>query len=180
MKASLFKLSVVTLCFIVSMQSCEVLTEGDECKGSEMDTVERLLYPRITFTGNSKQIAPDAFLGNAEKFTITGSIRKEYCTGKISGDFSYNPTFFPLTMTIDEWDNGLYFLQSYQYKFSNKEDELILIMRIKAYTTDGRIYESGELVARFKYADIQYDVNKLRYYIMIYVPGSMGWFRVTS
>ena len=180
MNASIFKLSLVVLFSIISIQSCEMLTGKDECEGSSMDLIEPVIYLKIAFSAKSSEIVPGTFLNNAEEMIITGSIQKEYCDGKLSGNFTYNPTFFPQTMTSEDWENGLYFPQPYQYKFSNKEDELIVILNIKAYATDGRIYESVELVSRYKYTDINYDVNMLRKYILIYSSGNLGWIRVTS
>jgi hypothetical protein len=180
MKTSLFNLFLIVMFCVTSLQSCEVLAGKNECEGSAMDLVEPVIYLKARLDPRVLIITPDTFLDKAEEMIITGSIQKEYCSGKLSGYFTYNPTFYPLTMNLSHWENGFYFPQPYQYKFDNKEDELILLMRFKAYTTDGRIYESGEVIGRAKYADIAYDVNILRYYIMISVPGSLQWFRVTS
>ena len=180
MKATLLTLLLIVMFCITGLQSCEVLAGGDECEGSSMDMVEPIIYLMASFSTKALVIAPDALLSSAEKMIITGSIQKEYCSGKLSGYFTYSPTFFPSTMFYDDFSAGFYLPQPYQYKFSNEEDELIVILRIKAYKGDGRIFESGELVSRYKYADIHYDVDMNRSYILINVPSQIQWVRVTS
>lgn len=180
MKASVLSLSLIVLFCLAGLQSCEVLEGGDECEDSGMDMVEPVIYLKANFYTQAMLLAPNTYLENAQKMIISGSIQKEYCSGKLSGYFTYNPTFFPSTMTLSEFDEGFYFPQSYQYKFNNKEDELIVIMRIKAFTPDGRIFESGEMTKRYKYADIKYDVNMIRYYIKITFAYDPLWVRVTS
>jgi hypothetical protein len=180
MKTSLLTLLLIVMFCIACLQSCEVLAEGDECEGSSMDMVEPVIYIRAYFDMEARVLAPDANLMNAEKMIITGSIQKEYCSGKLSGYFTYNTTFYLSEMSYDDHLYGFYFPQPYQYKFSNLEDELIVIMRIKVYTADGRIFESEEIIDKFKYADIKFDANMFRYYITVVVPGIIRWVRVTS
>ncbi|MCU0459208.1 MAG: hypothetical protein MUE37_09010 [Bacteroidales bacterium] len=179
MKASVFSLSLIVLFCLASLQSCEVFAGGDECKGSEMDMVEPVIYLKANFYPVPITIEPYTNLNESEEMIISGSIQKEYCSGKLSGYFTFNPTFFPNEMTLNDFAEGFYFPQSYQYKFNNKEDELIVILRIKAYTYDGRIFESEDAVMRFKYADIKYDVNMIRNYIKFTIPKNIEWYRVT-
>lgn len=180
MNTSFFTLPLIVLFCLAGLQGCEVLNQGGDCDGNEIDPIEPVIYLRANFSTESMHLFPAVELYDAEKMIITGSIQKEYCSGKLSGYFTYNPTFFPLTMTLVELTSGFYLPQPYQYKFTNKEDELIVILRIKVYLPDKTIYESGEYVRRYNHTSIKTDVNSLKSYIILDFSSNPQWVTVSE
>ncbi len=180
MKTFSFTLPLVVLFCITILHSCTIFDKGGDCEGSEMDLVEPLIYLRATFHTDAFFVETSKSIFTAERMIISGSIQKEYCSGELSGYFTFSPTFYPTSMTNDSMLNGFYLPQPYQYKFNNKEDELIVLARIKVYMPDNIIFESDEFIFRYHYSDIKYETSSLKYYIMISFGATPGWHRVTS
>ncbi len=159
----------------VTLGSCELFKEDNDCDATKMDTTEEpIIYIKALI--NLGQKLGDSYLINSERLVISGSIRKIYCSGKESGNFSFNPTFYiSQESTVDDF----FLPQPYQYKFSNTKDKLIVICHVKVYFENGNIYESSEAHADFYYEDIEYDANRMKYFIEISFVTN-AWYEVTS
>jgi len=157
--------------------SCELLKEDNDCDATKMDAPqEPVIYLKVIIP------FPQAMIeyNTPERLLITGSIRKIYCSGKESGNFTYNPTIYVSAESFNEDNTGVFVLpQPYQYKFDNTKDKLIVICRVKAYLEGGDIYESEEIYQEFFYKDIKYNANEMKHYIEIR-KDILQWFEVTS
>ena len=181
MKPNFLLLPLVALFSITGLISCNPFDKSDECEGSEMELKEPIIYLRVSFADPTMILAQYTYLEVAERMIISGSIQKMYCSGKLSGYFTYGPTFFPQEMTLTLLKSGFFLPQPYQYKFENKKDEILVLFRIKVYMTASEIYESDEFVMSFYYDDIKYDVNTMKYYLSLdVVDPDQLWSRVTS
>jgi hypothetical protein len=181
MKPNFLLLPLVVLFSITGLISCNPFDKSDECEGSEMVLIEPIIYLRVSFADPTMTLAEYTYLEVAERMIISGSIQKMYCSGKLSGYFTYSPTFYPQEMTITRLEGGFFLPQPYQYKFENTKDEILILFRIKVYMTESEIYESDEFIMSFFPEDIEYDVNTSKYYLSLEVvdPDKL-WNRVTS
>jgi hypothetical protein len=137
---------------------------------------EPIIYVKSIFYFNANMFNSD----NAEKVVISGSIRKIYCSGKESGNFSFSPTFFVDENTFEKKEASLTLPQPYQYKFDNTKDKLVLIFHVKIYMVDGTIYESAEMGGNYFYKDIKFDANLMRYILPVKSKYNIDWYEVTS
>lgn len=175
------KISLIPLLvFIVlsaTLSSCELFADKNEdCDATKMpQSQEPIIYIRTLLKLDKK--LGDLYIANSEEVQITGSIRKIYCNGKESGNFSING-FLYVDEESSAWD--LYLAQPYQYKFDNYKDKLILICRVKVFFENGKIYESSEAHEDYFFEDIQYDANSWKYYISIELGNNLDWYEVTS
>jgi hypothetical protein len=166
---------------LVSLFSCETLPDkNDECDATKMiEPQSPTIYLKLfleydTLPGQSH------YLYQASKAVFSGTITKIYCSGTISSTFSYSPTYFLSEMDPYYIYNGFYLDQPYQFNFDNDLDYLLVQARIKAYFSDGKIYESDELLKKYYYKDVKYDVNQLKKYIKLIEPEVMKWTEVTT
>jgi len=171
--------------FLIALTAgCSLLsTKNDDCDATKMITPqEPLLYLRVLLNpGTMNTTFGDYSLKNATRLEIIGSIEKVYCSGKLSGRFTYNPAFFPVELTPAELSAGLFLPQPYQYKFDNDNDKLIVILTLKAWFSDGKIFEPDTFSEDFFYKDLKYEVNMSRNYFMLdYSKESFSWKQVTS
>lgn len=176
MKKIRFKLLSVFIILPVIFGSCELLTSKNDCDATKMETMqEPVVY--IKALPNLSLKLGDQYMINSDRITISGSIRKFYCSGKESGNFSFNPTFFvdPQMSVNDFW-----LPQPYQYKFENTKDKLVVICHAKVYFDNGKIYESSEFSKEFFYKDILLDANELKYHIDVLLSNNLEWYEVTS
>jgi len=176
MKKNSIKLLSVFIVLLVTFGSCELLTSKNDCDATKMEsTQEPVIYikalPRLDLR------LGDQYMINADRLNISGSIRKIYCSGKESGNFTFNPTLFvDNQMTV----NDFWLTQPYQYKFDNTKDKLVVICRAKVYFENGQIYESSEYFGDFYFEDILLDANKLKYHIDVLLSNNLQWYEVTS
>lgn len=168
------------LVFIVlsaTLSSCELFADkNDDCDATKMpQTEEPIIYIKTLLKLNKK--LGDLYIANSDEVQITGSIRKIYCNGKESGNFTINGFLY-----VDEESSAsdLYLAQPYQYKFDNYKDKLILICRVKVFFENGKIYESSEAFEDYFFEDIEYDANSWKYYIPIMLGDNLQWYEVTS
>ena len=180
MKPNFLLLPLVALFSITGLISCNPFDKSDECEGFEMELKEPIIYLFATISYESLKLTPETSLENAERMIISGSIQKMYCSGKLSGYFTYFPTFYPDEMGSPLLKGGFFLPQPYQYKFENEKDELVIMYRAKVYMPDGVIYESREFVRRFYYSDISYSVFTMKYYFKLEFGTNPLWARVTS
>jgi len=176
MKKISFEVLAVFIILSVSSSSCELLTSKNDCDATKMEsTQEPVVYikalPNLTLNlGDQNMI-------NSDRITISGSIRKIYCSGKESGYFTYNPTFY----VDDQMSvNDFWLSQPYQYKFDNTKDKLVVTCHAKVYFANGKIYESSEYFDDFYYDDILLDANELKYHIDVLLGNNLEWYEVTS
>ena len=168
---------MVFIVLSASLNSCELFNDkNDDCDATKMDkTEEPIIYIKASIP-----FAPGAIdVYHPEKVTISGSIRKIYCSGKESGNFSFNPTFFVSREDFDQNMATFNLPQPYQYKFDNTKDKLIVICRVKIYVEEGFIYESEEIYKEFFYEDLKFDFDHMKHYVLI-MPLTLQWYEVTS
>jgi hypothetical protein len=176
MKKISFKVFSVCIILAVISGSCELLSSKNDCDATKMESPQE---PVVYIKALPKL---DLLLGgqamiNADRIIFSGSIRKIYCSGKESGNFTYNPTFY---VDAQMSYNDFWFPQPYQYKFDNTKDKLVVVCRAKVYFDNGKIYESSEWFDEFYYEDILLDINKLKYHIDLLFGLNIEWFEVTS
>jgi hypothetical protein len=70
--------------------------------------------------------------------------------------------------------NGFYLDQPNEFKFDNDLDYPLVHARIKAYSNDGMIYESDEMLRKYYYKDIKYDVSQLKKHLILFMPEPLG------
>ncbi len=164
------------------LYTCELISDkNDECEGTKMESTEEpVIHLKVSVPLTDKLVE----LGKPEKIIVEGSIRKIYCSGKESGNFSYNPTYFVddemYEFAINNYKNFLFTIPKlFQYKFENTKDKLIVLCRVQIHWKDGLIYESGEYFEEYFFKDIKYDSNELNYYIGIR-PKVVEYFQVNS
>lgn len=180
MKRSIQMVLMVFFMIMLTMDSCAWIT-GDKCDDTVIPLYEPVIYLKLHITNEN---GPD--LGHsttkADKAIVTGSITKYYCGGKKSGSFSFNHTLFLLKdYTGQNLSDGVFLSQPYQFKFTNTEDYLEVILQIKLYyDVDGKIFESAEGITKYYDEDISYDVNRLDNYINLNLPNPRGWKDVTK
>ena len=176
MKKISFKILSIFIILFVTFGSCELLTSKNECDATKMEaTQEPVVY--IKALPNLTLKLGDQHMINSDRVTISGSIRKIYCSGKESGYFTYNTTFYvDDQMSVDDF----WLPQPYQYKFDNTKDKLVVICHAKVYFDNGKIYESSEYVGDFYYEDILLDANELKYHIDVILSSNLEWYEVTS
>ena len=182
-----FKPSVLAIVILplIMTGSCALFPdENEDCDATKMIEVrEPLIYIRTVVYPGMMLVDSDIsyYLGSATKIELSGSIQKVYCSGKKSGYFTYSPNFFPQDYTEDELKAGLFLPQPYQYKFQNDLDKLVVIITCKAWFSDGKIFETDSRSEEFFYKDIKYEVNQMRYYILLdFIDENSSWKRVTS
>lgn len=169
-------------CFMIllTMDSCAWLT-GDVCDDTIITFEEPIIYLKLHITNEN---GPDVnhITTYADKALVTGSITKFYCGGKKSGSFSFNHTLLLLKdYSVQYLSDGVFLSQPYQFKFTNSEDYLEVILQIKLYfDDDGKIFESTAGTTKYYYADISYDVNRMDKFINLYLPVPRGWKDVTK
>jgi hypothetical protein len=166
---------------LISISSCETVSEkNDECDATKMiEPQSPVVYLKL-FLDYDTLPGQSHYLYQANKAIFSGTITKIYCSGTISSTFSYSPTYYLSEMDPHYIFDGFYLDQPYQFNFANDKDYLLLHSRIKAYFTDGKIYESDEMLKKFYYKDLQYDVNQLKKYIKLLMPEPVHWSEVTS
>lgn len=180
MKPNFLLLPLVALFSITGLISCNPFDKSDECEGFEMELKEPIIYLFATISYESLKLTPETSLENAERMIISGSIQKMYCSGKLSGYFTYGPTFYPDEMGSPLLRGGFFLPQPYQYKFDNEKDEIVIMYRAKVYMPDGAIYESREFVRRYYYSDISFNLLTMKYYFSLQFGPDPSWARVTS
>ena len=176
MKKIRYELLSVFIILSVTFWSCELLTSKNDCDATKMESTEEpVVYIRAQPKLDLK--LGDQYVLYSDRITISGSIRKIYCSGKESGYFTFNPTFFvdPKMTTDDFW-----LPQPYQYKFDNTKDKLVVICHAKVYFDNGKIYESSEYTGEYFFKDIKLDINRLKYYIDVMLASNLEWYEVTS
>ncbi len=137
------------------------------------------IYLRLIF-GNDSLPGELERLYKAKSAVFTGTITKVYCLGEVSGGFSFNPTFFPKEMSEETLKNGFFLPQPYIFTFDNKNDYLMVKAHLKAYCTDGKIFETEEYINEFYYRDIHKDIYGMENYIQLDLPRPHRWKQVTS
>jgi hypothetical protein len=176
MKKFSFVVLTVFIILPVIFGSCELLTSKNDCDATKMEsTQEPVVYikalPNLSLTLGDKSMI------YSDRITISGSIRKIYCSGKESGNFTYNTTFYvDNQMSV----NDFWLPQPYQYKFDNTKDKLVVICHAKVFFDNGKIYESSECFGEFYYEDILLDANEFKYHIDILLSSNLQWYEVTS
>jgi hypothetical protein len=167
---------ILIVLILFGCASCELFSDkNDDCDDTKMEKREEpVIYLKAIIPFNNEIIE----VHTPEKVIITGSIRKIYCSGKESGNFSYTPTFFVDDKTFDRYKADFILPQPYQYKFDNTKDKLIVQCHVKVYLEDGLIYESVPIIQEFFYKDIKFDANELKNFIEI-TPFMLTWFEVT-
>lgn len=176
MKKISFKVFSVFIILAVISGSCELLSSKNDCDATKMDSPqEPVVY--IKALPNLTMKLGDQYMLFADRILISGNIRKIYCSGKESGYFTYNPTFY---VDVKMTDNDFWLPQPYQYKFDNTKDKLVVICHAKVFYDNGKIYESSECVADFYYENILLDINELKYHIDIAFGTNLEWYEVTS
>lgn len=169
---------------IASTSGCELLTsKNDDCEATKMpETKEPIIYLRITVDpGPINTQVGTYYLKYADRLEIIGSVEKVYCSGKLSGRFTFNPSFFPEDMTLPEITAGLILPQPYQYKFDNDKDKLLIMYTLKAWFSGGKIFETDPFSVERFYKNLQYDVNSGKYYLNVGSAVELSpWRQVTS
>ncbi len=166
---------------VFTMVACETIPDkNDECDATKMiEPQSPVIYLKL-FLDYDTLPGQSHYLYKATKAIFSGTITKVYCSGKISSTFSFSPSYFLSEMDPQYIFNGFYLDQSYQFNFDNDLDYLLIQARIKAYFSDGKIYESDELIRRFYYKNLQYDVNQMKKYLKLLMPEPVHWTEVTS
>lgn len=163
--------------FSVTLGSCELLTsKNDDCDSTKMDTPQEPVIYIKALPDLSLTLGEEAMI-NSDRITISGSIRKIYCSGKESGNFTYNTTFY---VNSQMSANDFWLPQPYQYKFDNTKDKLVVTCNAKVFFDNGKIYESSECFGEFYYEDILLDANEFKYHIDIIFGNNLEWYEVTS
>jgi hypothetical protein len=158
-------------------------SKNDDCDATKMITPqEPILYLRVLVDPEKLNTeVGNYYLKAATRLEIIGSIEKVYCSGKLSGRFTYNPTFFPVELTTTDMTSGLYLPQPYQYKFDNDKDKLIVMFTLKARFSDGKIFETDTFSEELFFKDLTYDVTRDRNYFKLdYSKDFFPWKQVTS
>lgn len=185
MKKFRFSVLVVVVFCLAGFHSCELFPDfNDDCDSTKMiDAKEPIIYLRSVLPWDKININSDISykLWDATHVQISGSIQKFYCNGKKSGYFTFSQNFFPSDYSIPELDAGLFLQQPYQYKFQNDLDKLLVIITYKAWFADGSIFESHTYTDDYFYKDIKYEVNQIKYYILLdQLLDKSQWRKVTS
>ena len=172
----------VILCTIIS---CEALTEkNDECEDTKMSSPEEpTIYLKLAISWDSMPTTGmmNYISHHANWATFSGTITKVYCGGKVSGSFSFNPTFYPNQMDPQTLLDGFYLPQPYVFKFENDLDYVQVIARIQYFfDKDNSKFESLELVQKFYYKDLHYDYNLNSKYISLYIDDKMVYVKITK
>jgi hypothetical protein len=173
MLKSAFKIPVIALVVlpVIMTGSCALFpTENDDCDATKMVEVkEPIIYLRtVVYSGKIFTSTDISYnLSDITSIQYIGSIQKEYCNGKESGRFTFGPNFYPSDYTINELNTGLFLPQPYQYKFGNDLDKLIVIITAKVWFKDGKIFETDTHSEKFFFKDIRYEVNQMKYYIIL-------------
>lgn len=181
----LFSFGAALSVFLVALTAgCSLFSsKNDDCDATKMITPqEPLLYLRVLLNPETMNTSfGNYYLKNATRLEIIGSIEKVYCSGKLSGRFTFNPSFFPVELTPVELSTGLFLPQPYQYKFDNDKDKLIVTLTLKAWFSDGKIFEPDTFAEEFYYKDLKYEANLGRNYFKIdYSNDFFTWKQVTS
>ncbi len=183
--SGLFSLGAALTFLLVALTAgCSLFSsKNDDCDVTKMITPkEPLVYLRVLLNPEyMKTSEGNYYLKNATRLEIIGSIEKVYCSGKLSGRFTFNPVFFPVELTPTDLSTGLFLPQPYEYKFDNDKDKLIVMLTLKAWFSDGKIFEPDTFAEEFYYKDLKYEVNMGRYYFKIdYSTDFFTWKQVTS
>ena len=115
---------------------------------------------------------------NATQAIFSGSATKFYCSGKQGGSFDFTNTIYPSEST-PEFLKELKFGGPYQIKFDNTRDYVNVIVRVKLYFPDGKIFECQDLVHEVYYKDILLDPDDFHKYAGISFIGA-SIFEVTN
>jgi len=180
MKRSIQMVLLMCLVIPLTMDSCSWLS-GDECDETVIPLFEPVIYLKLHIT---EENSPDYahLTPYADKAIVTGSITKFYCGGKKSGSFSFNHTLFlSKDYTAQYLSDGVFLSQPYQFKFTNSEDYLEVVLQFKLYfDDDGKIFESFESSSKFYSKDVFYDVNRMDNFIDLYQAELQTWKDVTN
>jgi hypothetical protein len=180
MKLSKSLIPLLIFTFFFLLNTCDTIPEQtDECEKTKWTTVREptiYLYIAVPITNCDKVNNRNA-TDSATQMICSGSITKIYCGGKVSGSFNFNNNFYPIQITEEE----LYKRQvgqAYQFKFQNDNDYLIFVGRLKAYFTDGIIWESEEINFKIYYKDIKTDPSSFEKYSHTEINSAILWYRV--
>ncbi len=177
MKKSVKLYRILFILILINVSACELISDkNDDCDATKMEKTEEPIINIRAFIPIEPYIINNY---TPEKIIVTGNIRKIYCSGKESGNFSYNPTFLVDDQTsFYENMTVLTFPQLYQYKFDNTRDKLIVMCSVKIYNEDGSVFESGEILQEFFYKDVVYVATEMMSYIALN-PKTLDWYEVT-
>ena len=102
--------AAIVILLMASPGGCEPFSnQNDDCEATMMATTEEpVIYLRVNLPiSELANTSGGYYMANSTKLVISGSIEKEYCSGKRSGLYTFNPTLYPAGMTGDQMNSGV-------------------------------------------------------------------------
>lgn len=169
---SLIPLATI-LVIILMIDGCALFPDfDDECTKNNWETVQepiinvRMTSSLVTFYHDVTQYD----ISQASSMSVTGTITKIYCSGRLSGTFPVEAQIMPSGGAIPL--NNVKIGGPYQFKFQNDEDQVQLIFKMRVTFPDGKIFETTDLMESFYYKDIRLNANSLEYYVLYTLSAS--------
>jgi len=176
--------SILWLCLaLFSITACEEMAtdQNDDCEKTKMpDVKEPALIIKVVLLNDTIQHDPAHIARKALTGLFTGTVTKVYCDGTLSGSFDVNTTVYPAEYTQDYLDAGIKVGQAYQFKFANKKDYILVVLRLKETFQDGKKYQSGDVIKKFYYEDLLYDYLNGDYYFWFFFLPLDEWVEVEN
>lgn len=156
------------LSIIQTVTSCGLINSDGNCDGNEMkQTEEPVIYLKVNYADLP---ASDSYYNprssNAALVKLKGSIQKIYCDGKESSKFTYGLGFDIEGTDPDHTGRIFDWTEPYQFKFSNKNDLVRVMLDLVFEFKDGTHWETMETyVWDYRFSDLKFDVNSFQYYV---------------
>ena len=86
--------AAIVILLMASPGGCEPFSnQNDDCEATKMATTEEpVIYLRVNLPiSELANTSGGYYMANSTKLVISGSIEKEYCSGKRSGLYTFNP-----------------------------------------------------------------------------------------
>lgn len=169
-------LQILSILILFSLSACELLSENnDDCDDTKMGTTEEPSFKLITYLKLDARIS----VHSPEKIVLSGKIYKVYCSGKESGNYSYNPTYIiDNTTNIDNEGFSVTIPAIYTYKFDNTQDKVVVMFSAQVHGKDGTVFESSAIVEEYHFGDIKYNSSELMHYLLVRSTKTVTWYEV--
>lgn len=164
-------LSLLILGLAINIGSVESDDE-EECDETKWEKMTENTYRLYLWLDDSLQTLSDGtVISSAQSISITGTISKQYCSGKTSGEFSFTGSFSAGSITVEE---SLGFSELYTYKIENDEDVLYVNYSITIVSELGNTYE----LEMSGYKNFKGSYLKETVHTSMYVPAIVGHYEL--
>lgn len=181
MQTQTFSRFLISVLVLVSLYGCETST-GDpgNCDETKWEQSKSRDFHPYIYIETDTLPGSDHYNWLAEGLFVSGTIQKMYCNGTsgTSLDFFYNTA--PINHNLAVFVNPHRVIQSYGFNFNNDKDYLSVIFRLKYNFPDGKKYETGEIIKKYYFKDIQYLDGDDEFQIRLFAPNGLTYYEVAA